>query len=165
MGLSAVSGGADGGGRAPVPRGAVAPPDPAIPDCRPFRHRPRPQERSRRAVRLAAARRCRLSAGGLARRPTLWPARDQLTGLVMADMPGAVLAYEQIAGDQGAAAELLFADDEGGIAVEEHPLVITDDARRLGVRQDAAPAVDDRLAVGERGPARMDAGDRRGLRP
>src|SRR5207244_11974045 len=109
--------------------------------------------------------RSRRAARWLARPPTLRPAGDQLTGLVMADMPGAVLAYEQIAGDQGAAAEFLFADDEGDVAVEEHPLVITDDARRLGVRQDAAPAVDDRLAVCERGPARLDAGDGRGLRP
>ncbi len=83
----------------------------------------------------------------------------------MADMPGAVLAHEQIAGDQRAAAEFLFADDQGGVAVEKHPLVITDDARRLGVRQDAAPALDDRLSVDERGPAGVDTGDQRGLCP
>src|SRR5580692_10309411 len=84
--------------------------------------------------------------------PALRPTRDQLTGLVMADMPSAVFAHEQIAGDQRAAAEFLFADDKGGVAVEEHPLVIADDARRLGVRQDAAPALDNRLAVGKRRP-------------
>src|SRR5260370_16790279 len=97
--------------------------------------------------------------------PALRPARDQLTGLVMADMPGAVLAHEQIAGDQRAAAELLFADDESGVAVEEHPLVITDDARRLGVRQDAAPAVDGRLPAGERRPPPMHPANRPRLSP
>src|SRR5947208_5272728 len=64
-----------------------------------------------------------------ARPPALRSARDQLTGLVMADMPGAVLAHEQIAGDERATAELLFADDQGSVAVEEHPFVKTDDAR------------------------------------
>src|SRR5438034_6979416 len=100
-----------------------------------------------------------------ARAPALWAARDQLASLMMGDAPGALLAYEQIAGDQSATAELLFADDERGIAVEENPLVIADDAGRVGVRQDAAPTVHDRLPVGERGPAWMDAGDRRGLCP
>src|ERR1700730_8568764 len=64
--------------------------------------------------------------------PALRPTRDQLTGLVMADIPSPVLAHEQIAGDQGAAADLFFAHDEGGVAVEKPPFVITDDARRLG---------------------------------
>src|ERR1700694_3617759 len=69
--------------------------------------------------------------GRPARPPALRPTRDQLAGLMVGDAPGALLAHEQIAGDQSAAAELLFADDERGIAVEEHPLVVADDARRL----------------------------------
>src|ERR1700680_704876 len=125
-----------------------------------------------RSTRHANSGRSVVAAGSIEPRPrrtagppALRQTRDQLTGLVMADMPGAVLAHEQIAGDQRAAAELLFTDDEGGVAIEEHPLVITDNTRRLGVRQDTAPTLDHRLAVGKRGPARMDTGDRRGLCP
>src|SRR5437868_6161941 len=124
-----------------------------------------------RSTRREGSGRSDAGAGSIEPRPrrpggsALRPTRDQLTGLVMTDPPGAVFADEQIAGHQGAAAEFLFADDEGGLAVQQHLLVITDDPWRIGVRQDAAPALDDRLPIGERGPARMDAGDRRGLGP
>src|SRR5262249_62177190 len=53
----------------------------------------------------------------------------QLAGLMMRDFPDLRFAHEQIAGDQGAAFELFFANDERDIAVQEHPLVVADDAR------------------------------------
>ncbi len=64
-----------------------------------------------------------------------------------------------------AAVEFLLADDERGIAIEEHPLVEAGDPRRRGIGEDAVPAFHDLVAVAERRPARMDAGDRRVARP
>src|SRR5580704_3811919 len=92
-------------------------------------------------------------------------AGDELAGLVMRDAPAAVLAHEPVAGDQGAAAQLLLADDERGIAVEEHALIITGDAWRIGVGEDVAPALHHRVAIGQWRPSGMDAGDRRATSP
>src|SRR4051794_29193409 len=48
---------------------------------------------------------------------------------------------------------------------EQHPLVITGDAGRLRTGEDAAPAFEDRVALGQHRPARMNAADRCMPRP
>jgi hypothetical protein len=83
----------------------------------------------------------------------------------MRQAPGTVLAHEPVAGDQGAAVELFLADHQRGIAVEEHPLVIAGDPRRIRIAEGVAPAFHHRVAVGERRPAGMNAGDRRSACP
>ena len=71
-------------------------------------------------------------------RPAVPAARPAIAALLDGPLGGAVdgvgdvqvpLAHEQVAGDQCAAVELLLTDDQRRIAIEEHPLVIADDAR------------------------------------
>src|SRR5438067_8566370 len=77
----------------------------------------------------------------------LRPARHHLAGLVMGNAPGIILADEQVAGDQRTAVELFLADDERGVAIEQHPLVIAGNTRRRGTCEDAMPAFHHRIAV------------------
>src|SRR6202035_5461827 len=56
--------------------------------------------------------------------------------------------------------ELLLTQHQRHIAIKECVLVETRDAWRVGVGEDPGPALDDRVAVLERGPSRVKAGDR-----
>ncbi len=84
---------------------------------------------------------------------------------MMGNPPDAVFAYKKIARRECAAFEFLFAQHQGGVAVQKDLLVEAGDARSPGVRQDTSPAFDNRIAVLERRPSRVKTGDRRLMRP
>ena len=85
---------------------------------------------------------------------------DDLAGVMMGEAPLFVLADEQVARRHRTAVQLLLAEHQRDIAVEEHLLVKAGDARRVGIREDPLPALDDRVALLQRGPPRMETGDR-----
>ena len=84
---------------------------------------------------------------------------------MMGNPPDAVFANKKVARRECAALEFLFAQHQGGVAVQKDLLVETGDARGPGVRQDAGPTLDNRIPVLERGPSWVKTGDRRLLRP
>jgi hypothetical protein len=90
---------------------------------------------------------------------------EERPGVVVADLPPASLAHEEVGGDQGRAArEALLADDVGD--APRH-MGGGGGAAKVGrvAPEDGAPARHHRLAAAERVPARVHAGDRRLARP
>src|SRR5437764_8021128 len=90
---------------------------------------------------------------------------NDLAGMVVGNPPHPVFADKEVARGEGAALELLLAEHQRYIAIKECVLIKTSDARRVGVREDPGPALDDRVAVLERGPSRVTSCHRRPSSP
>src|SRR3954469_2681828 len=73
--------------------------------------------------------------------------------------PMPAFATEHVGRDQELAVDVLVADDNPNVAMQERDGIAADDLRRCFVAENAAPAAQHLLAADDRGPTRMQAAD------